>query len=352
MLAHSRLEQPAQGNKLVKSIRRTAILLGALICMAAAPPQNMAFKTQDSIQGPDGHWDFASWDDAHHDVLVAHGQDVLVVSPSSPARIRAIGHVAGAHTALAIPGTETILVSSGRDDSVLILDRGSGQELKRIAVAGDPDAVILSEDGRTAYAMAAKAGAISVIDIARGEEARRIQLQRGLEVPVLFGGHFIAVNNEDHNEIEIADLATGKAAGAISLEGCEGPTGLAMDPSTGLALSACANGKAALVNLADKKVVQLLAIGDGPDTAIWQAARHRFLVPCGRSGTVSVIALNDRHATTLPVVTTETSARTAALDPASGRLFLPAAHFNAAPQGQRPAIVPGSFHILVMAPAS
>jgi DNA-binding beta-propeller fold protein YncE len=258
----------------------------------------------------------------------------------------------GAHAALAIPGTETILVSSGRDDSLRILDRASGQELKRIAVAGDPDAVILSQDGHTAYAMAAKAGVISVVDLEHAEEAQRIELKPGLEVPVLFGSHFIAVNNEDRSEIEIADLTTGKTAGAVSLGGCEGPTGLAIDPATGLALSACANGKAALVDLADKKVVQLIAIGDGPDTAIWQAAQHRFLIPCGRSGTLSVIALNQRHAIALPVVTTEVSARTAALDPASGRLFLPAARFNAAPQGQRPTIVPGSFHVLVMAPAS
>lgn len=335
----------------MNKVGRTFISLLAIACAAAAAPPT-AFQAKDRIAGPDGRWDFVSWDEAHHDVLVAHGEDVLVVSPSATSAVRSIGHVMGAHAALAIPGTETILVSSGHDDSLRILDRDSGQELKRISVDGDPDAVILSQDGHSAYAMAAKSGAISVIDLVRGEEVQRIQLKPGLEVPVLFGGHFIAVNNEDRSEIEIADLATGGPAGAIPLDGCEGPTGLAMDPVSGLALSACANGKAALVDLVGKKVVQLIAIGEGPDTAIWQAAEHRFLVPCGRSGTLSIIALSQGHATALPVVTTEVSARTAALDPASGRLFLPAARFNAALQGQRPAIVPGSFHVLVMVPAA
>jgi DNA-binding beta-propeller fold protein YncE len=334
----------------VKATLRTCITLGALICVAAAP--TAAFVTDGSIPGPDGRWDFASWDQAHQDVLVAHGEDVLIVSPSAPATVRSIGHVAGAHAALAIPGTESIVVSSGHDDSLRILDRTTGHELKRIAVVGDPDAVILSEDGHTAYAMAAKAGAISEIDLTHGQERRRIQLQPGLEVPALFSGHFIAVNNEDRSEIEIADLITGKVAGAIPLGGCEGPTGLAMDSSTGLALSACANGKAALVDLASRKVVQLIDIGTGPDTAIWQAARHRFLIPCGRSGTLSVVELENRRAEALPAIRTQVSARTAALDPASGRLYLPAAQFNPASQGQRPSIVPGSFHMLVMKSAS
>jgi DNA-binding beta-propeller fold protein YncE len=337
------------GDPLMKLTPRTLVSLGALFCLAAAP--NAEFQVERSIPGPDGRWDFASWDDVHHDVLVAHGQDVLVVSPADSPVVRPIGHIEGAHAALAVPGTETILVSSGRDDSVRIIDRNSGQELMRIAVAGDPDAVILSKDGHTGYAMAAKAGAVAEIDLGRGEVLQRIQLQPGLEVPVLFGGHLIAVNNEERNEIEVGDLASGKEAGTIPLEGCDGPTGLAIDAETEIALSACANGKAALVDLKQRKVKQLVPIGAGPDTAIWQAARHRFLVPCGRSGNLSIIAVNRGQATALPSVTTEPSARTAALDPLSGRLFLPAAHFSPAPQGQRPAIVSGSFHVLVMAPA-
>jgi DNA-binding beta-propeller fold protein YncE len=317
---------------------------------AGAPPPNVVFKAQGTIPAPDGRWDFASWDGVHRNLLVAHGQDVLVISPSEPLAVRAIGHVEGAHTAIAIPGTETILVSSGHDDSLRIIDLGSGQELKRIAVAGDPDAVILSKDGHTAYAMAAKAGAIAVVDLQRGDETRRIQLQPGLEVPVLFDDHLIAVNNEDHNEIEIADLVSGKEIGTIPLSGCEGPTGLAIDPATNLALSSCANGKAALVDLTHRKVSQLIGIGSGPDTVIWQADHHRFLIPCGRSGDLSVIAIDHGKVRTLPPVTTQSSARTAALDAASGRLYLPAARFNPAPQGQRPTIVPGSFHVLVMAP--
>lgn len=323
--------------------------------MAAAAPDSPGFggpgfSKATSIPAPDGRWDFASWDAAHQRVLVAHGQDVLVIDPSGSGSVKAIGKVAGAHAVLAIPGSNTVLVSSGHDDSMRILDETSGAELATIAVAANPDAAILSSDGRTAYVMGAKAGAISIIDITRRVETGRIALKPGLEVPVLVSPTLIAVNNGDQSEIELADLATGKAAGVIALPGCTGPTGLAYAPEQGLALSACANGKAALVDIAARRLVSLLPIGQGPDTAIWQAARHRFLVPCGRSGTLATISLDGRQAHVQPSVETETSARTAALDPASGRLYLPAARFQPAPAGQRPSMMPGSFHLVVLAP--
>ena len=317
---------------------------------AAAAP---AFTRAADIPAPDGRWDFTSWDSEHGRLLVAHGKDVLIITPGNAATgqpvVRSIGDIQGAHAVLAIPGTNRILVSSGHDDSVRILDSDSGAQIASIAVAADPDAAVLSADGRTAYVMGAKAGAVSVIEIASLREVRRIPLKAGLEVAVLANGHLLAVNNEDASEIELADPVAGTALGTIALPGCEGPTGLAWSPETGLALSTCANGKAALVDLARRKLVELIPIGLGPDTAIWQADEHRFLVPCGKSGSLSVIRHGARgwHATATP---TETSARTAALDPAKGRLFLPAARFRPTLAEKRAEIEPGSFHILVMVP--
>lgn len=320
--------------------------------VASAQPSPSSFQKAAPIAAPDGRWDYVSWDDGHQRLLVAHGQDVLVIDPSGQTPVHAIGTIAGAHSALAIPGSNAVLVTSGHDDSVRILDETTGAELAKIAVAADPDAAVLSADGQTAYVMGSKAGAISVIDLTRRVETGRIAMKPALEFAALVSPTLIAVNNEDQNEIELADLTTGKSVGTIAMPGCTGPTGLAYAPEAGLALSTCANGKAALVDIAARRMVQLVAIGMGPDAAIWQAAQHRFLVPCGHSGTLSIITLNGRHAQTEPAVTTETSARTAALDPASGRVYLPAAGFQPSVTGQRPTMTPGTFHIAVLAPTT
>ncbi|MEO5866152.1 MAG: gluconolactonase [Sphingomonas sp.] len=320
---------------------------------AAAQPAGAAFEKLASIRAPDDRWDFASWDAGHRFVLVAHGKDVLVIDPAHPEAVRAIGSLQGAHGVVAIPGTTNLLVTSGKDNTARVIDEITGKEIASIAVAADPDALILSADGRRAYIMAAKGGTISIVDLVKNTEVGRIALKEGLEVPVLVTPGLLAVNDEDANEIELADLQARKAAGTIKLTGCEGPTGLAYDSATGLALSACANGKAALVDLRARRLVELLPIGDGPDTAIWDANHKRFLVPCGKSGTLSVISMDGRKPIIEAAATTETSARTAAFDPATGRVYLPAARFGPVPAGaKRGAMEAGSFHVLVLAPRS
>ena len=333
---------------------KLALLGCAALCTgaSAAGPTSSAFVRVGAIAAPDDRWDITAWDNAHHRLLVAHGKDLLVIEPANENKVRAVGSLAGAHGVAAVPGTDLVLVSSAKDDTVRLLDEESGAQVARIAVGKDPDAAIISRDGKQAFVMDADGGALSVIDLARRIETRQIPLKPGLEFAVQFGPTLVAVNNESQSEIEIAEIAAGKAAGSIALPGCEGPTGLAYDPSRGLALSACANGKAALVDLPKRRVVALVPIGLGPDTAIWDAAHHRFLVPCGKSGSLSIIRMEGNKPVVEPAVATETSARTAALDPASGRLYLPAASFSpAVPPAKRGALVPGSFHILVMAPA-
>ncbi len=184
----------------------TALLASTGVC--AAPPGPIYQRLPD-IAAPDGAWDFASWDAAHNRVIVAHANDVLLVDPANPASVRAIGQIDGAHAALAIPGGDRVLVSSAHDNTVRILDGSSGSQMASIAVASDPDATVLSKDGRFAYVMGADSGAISVIDLDRQTEASRIVVKPGLEVAVLFGDHMLAVNDEDLGEIDRA-LAAAK----------------------------------------------------------------------------------------------------------------------------------------------
>ncbi|MDP9057710.1 MAG: YncE family protein [Pseudomonadota bacterium] len=326
-------------------------LCGAVAALSAfVAPAKPAFEKTGTIAAPDDRWDFASWDAHHRLLLVAHGKDVLIIDPAHPQAVRAVGALQGAHGVVAIPGTDNLLVTSAKDNTARVIDEASGTEIASIPVAEDPDAVVLSASGLRAYVMAARAGVISVIDLVKNVEVRRIAVKPGLEVPVLVTPGLIAVNDEDASEIEMVNLIARKMVGSIPLTGCQGPTGLAYDPSTGLALSACGNGQAALVDLKARRVVTLLAIGAGPDTVIWDSAHKRFLVPCGKSGTLSVIRLVGRTPIVEPPAQTEPSARTAAYDPATGHIYLPAASFGPAEGLKRGPLVPGSFHIVVMSP--
>jgi DNA-binding beta-propeller fold protein YncE len=195
--------------------------------------------------------------------------------------------------------------------------------------------------------MNAKAGTVSIIDPATAAVVRTITLKEGLEYGALKGST-LYVNNEDANEIESADIVSGAVGTTIPLTGCTGPTGLGYDAAHNRLIAACANGKAAVADLGTGRVT-LLSIGLGPDAVIVDAARGRAFIPCGRDGNLAVIDISGAAARVIGTIATETGARTGALDPRDGTLYLPTAKSGPpATAGGRPVAIPGTAHILVV----
>ena len=327
---------------------RLLLMLAAGSAIAAAPAPRYAIDH--AIAGPDGGWDYVQVDPETHRVYVAHGDVVTEIDPLHGDAVRSFGAIMKADAVVPIPGGTTLLVTSGRDDSVRLFDLRDGTERAKIAVGSDPDAAIYDAVRQRAVVMNAKAGTVSLIDVTTAKVTGTIVLKPGLEFGVLGANDTLYVNNEDENEIETANLATAKTGRAIALPGCTGPTGLGFDAKTGYLLSACANGKAALVDTKTGNLVKLIPIGLGPDAVIMDTARRLAFIPCGKDGVLSVITLDaGEGAPVARTIKTEIGARTGALDPSSGTLYLPTARFAApAIAGGRPAPVTGSFHIVVI----
>jgi DNA-binding beta-propeller fold protein YncE len=135
------------------------------------------------------------------------------------------------------------------------------------------------------------------------------------------------------------------------LEGCDGPTGLVYAPDARALIAAC-DGKAAVVDAKTLTLETLLPIGQGPDAALYDPKRRRVLIPCGQSGALTAIDVSaPGHVAVIGSYTTEKGARTGALDPATGKVYLPTAKFAPPAPGQRRGVMePGSFHILVLSP--
>jgi YVTN family beta-propeller protein len=323
--------------------------VAATVAGAAAPAPTYVAGRQ--IAGPDGGWDYAKVDPDTRKLYVAHGDVVTEIDLVHGDAVRSFGAIAKAHAVVPLPGA-MLLVTSAHDNSVRLFDTKSGRETARIAVGDDPDAAFYDAATGHAVVMNAKGGTVSVIDVATRKVVRTITLKPGLEYGVLARGGRLFVNNEDTNEIETADLATGKVGPVIALTGCQGPTGLALDDKTDRLISACANGKAAVVDAKAHRLVSLLTIGAGPDAAIVDTDRRLAFIPCGKDGVLDVIALDaPGGAKVVATVKTELGARTGALDPRNGSLYLPTARFSApATAGARPAALPGTFHILVISP--
>lgn len=326
------------------SLLSRILLVSAAILPAAASASD--YKVVRSIAVPDGSWDYARVDDAAGRLYVARNENVTVVDLKD-GTVSSIGALVHGHAVLPIPGRPTLLVTSGRDDSVRLFDTGTGKETAKIAVGSDPDAALYDPTTGDAVVMNAKAGTVSIVDPASGAIVRTIALKEGLEYGAIKGST-LYVNNEDANEVETADIVSGAVGKAIPLAGCTSPSGLGYDTAHDRLISACANGKAAVVDLATGHVA-LLSIGLGPDAVIMDEGRGKAFIPCGRDGTLAVIDISGKTATVEATIKTEQGARTGALDPRDGSLYLPTATFApAATPGARPMAVPGTAHVLVI----
>ncbi|MDB5706693.1 MAG: YncE family protein [Sphingomonas bacterium] len=326
-------------------LSRVVLLASAALVTAAAPQPG--YHVVRSIAVPDGSWDYARVDDAAGRLYVARNDNATVVDLKTD-KVSAVGALVHGHAVVPITGGPMLLVTSGRDDSVRLIDTGTGRETAKITVGSDPDAALYDPATAHAVVMNAKAGTVSIIDPATAAVVRTITLKEGLEYGALKGST-LYVNNEDANEIETADIVSGVVGKAIPLTGCISPSGLGYDAARDRLIAACANGKAAVADLRTGHVT-LLAIGLGPDAVIMDVARGKAFIPCGRDGNLAVIDIAGTTATVVGTIATEPGARTGALDPRDGTIYLPTAKFGPpATAGGRPVAIPGTAHILVVA---
>jgi hypothetical protein len=103
------------------------------------------------------------------------------------------------------------------------------------------------------------------------------------------------------------------------------------------------------VSAPDGRQIARLSIGKGADGAAFDAKRGVALVPGGRDGNLTIIKLGVAPKV-VGQIPTAVSARTIALDPATGRAYLPAATLAPAQGSERPKPVPGTFRVLVVSP--
>ena len=324
-----------------------ALLAAAATPLAVAATPAPTYTAGPSIAGPDGSWDYARADDDGKHVYVARSNAVTVIDVATGA-VSSLGNVQRGHAVVPLSGGK-LLVTSGTDGTVRLFDTNSGTETATIPVGKKPDAAILDATKTHAYIMNADSGTVSVIDLASAKVTKTITVKPALEYAAFGSDGTLFINNEDANEIDTVDVVRGVAGKTIALPGCKAPTGLGFDKARNRLIASCANGKAAIVDARKRQLTALVDIGSGPDAVIMDEARDLAFIPCGRDGVLDILSLSGATVTHIGVVKTEVGARTGALNPKTGSIYLPTAKFGPpAAGGGRSAMLPGSFHVLVL----
>lgn len=328
---------------------RTCLPWIALLIASSAASAAPGYEVTAQIKGPDGGWDLLSVDPLGHRLYLARGDAVMAVDLASGTVTDKLAPAARAHAALAIPGTKDVLVTNGANDTATIIDGSSGAVRATIPTGKRPDAAAYDPATRTVWVMNPGSGDATVIDPASAKVLATVPVGGSLELGLADGKGRMYVNVEDRNEVAVLDTKARKLVSRFPLKGCDGPTGIAYDPASREILSACGGNAVAIVSAPDGRQVAQLPIGKGADGAAFDAKRGLALVPAGRDGNLTLIRLGATPKV-IGQVQTAVSARTIAVDPATGRAYLPSAKLAPAAAGERPKPVPGSFRVLVVAP--
>jgi hypothetical protein len=327
-----------------------AMAAGAL--PAAAAPAEPTYAVSGKIAGPDGRWDYVSFDPAHRRLYVSRGDGVLALDVDSGVVTPHLADGKGTHEPLVLPGGDTLLVTNGGSSTALVINAADGKQTGEIPTGPGPDAAAF-ETGTGLAVVVSAVGTATVIDPATKTVVASIPVGGKLEFAAGDGHGHMFVNVETKNEIAKIDLKT-KAVAYYKLDGCDSPGGLAYDAKAGVLIASCDGGVAKVVSARTGKILATLAIGKGPDAVIFDPVRGLAFIPCGGDGVLEVIKVgNGADAKIIQAVTTERGARTGMVDPKTGKIYLPAASYGPPPAaGGRPQMLPGSFHLLVVSPST
>lgn len=307
----------------------------------AAPPPVLAVTGE--IAGPDGGWDYLTFDPVHRRLYVSRSNGIMVIDVDSGKVTPQLVEAQRTHIAVPVNDGDDLVVTSTTAGAALLADAMTGKVRATIPTGSKPDGAFLEPTQNLVWVLDNAGGGITLIDAKAGAKVGVIAVPGALESAAMDGQGKVFINVEDKNEIAVVDVKARKLVAHYSLAGCDEPNGLAY--GEGRLVAACSNNVAKVIDAATGKDLATLAIGPRPDTALYDAARRLVYIPTAADAELVLISPSETKV--VGVVPTHTGARTQALDAKTGTLYLPAADYAppAQPNG-RPQLVPGTFRVL------
>jgi DNA-binding beta-propeller fold protein YncE len=336
-------------SKCIRILVPTLFLCGFMAAFAQKP---YSVLTQWKIGG-EGGWDYLTSDPAAHRLYVTHGPRVEVLDSDTGKIVGSITGLKGTHGVALDDTGKYGYVSDGGANAVVVFDRTSFATVASIPAGTNPDGIVFEPKTKTVWAFNGRSSNATVIDTAQRKAVATIALSGKPEFPVADGTGTVFANIETKNEIVRFDAAAKSITATWPVANCDSPSGLAIDTAGRRLFAVCDGGKMAVVDANTGKTVANPAIGDGPDATRYDAKRKLAFSSNG-GGTLTIVDASKPAYPVLQNLDTQKGARTMTLDWVTGRIYLATAQFGerpaptAANPHPRPAIVPGSFTILVV----
>ncbi len=347
----------------------------SLLAFTPASAQTAPYRISRPISGgdADGLWDYATIDnDSRRLYLAQSGVTVLdldsgIVTAHFVKGVTFEG-LAMSHQILPANAGQSLAVSDAGTNAVDFFDSRSGVLISSVSLGPvspgkfhNPDGIFYEPTTHFLVSVNGDSSSLSLIDTKSLTKTGDIPIGKGkLETGVADGAGLAYVNLESSGSIAVVDVSRRKLVREFPMKNCEEPTGLAYDSPDRLLISVCSNGLAKFIASESGKELASLQVGKGSDALIYDPRRHFVFSFGGESGTLSIIALKGRdHIALLQTLKTQPSARLGALDPKTGRVYIPAAIVGppAAPiklpgMEEMPGLNPHTFKFIVVEPTA
>jgi YVTN family beta-propeller protein len=308
--------------------------------------------------GGTGAWDYLTVDPSGKRLFLSRGTRVDVVDTSTGALVGTIPGTAGVHGIALAANLKRGYTSNGKSDSVTAFGLDTLKVIQETKIAGhNPDAIVYEPVGKHVFTFNGKSKDVTVLDAATLELVVTLPVPDKPEFAVDDGaGHIYANIESEAGQMVVIDSRTLTVTATWPLPGCASPSGLAIDTAHHRLFSVCDGNVMAVTDAATGKQIAQVAIGEGPDAAAYDA-RRGLVYSSNGEGTLTIVRQQaaDQYQVSA-TVPTQKGARTMALDPVTGQVFLVSADFGPAPPATpeqphpRPVPLADSFTVLVVGP--
>lgn len=306
--------------------------------------------------GGKGAWDYLTLDPSGDRLFISRQTRVDVVDTHAGKLIGSIENTNGVHGIALAVDTGRGYTSNGKSDSVTVFDLTTLKTIKEAPVSGhNPDAILYDPLGKHVFTFNGRSKDATVLDAGTLAIVATLPMPDKPEFAARDDEGNIFVNIESEpGQMVVIDSGKLTIKATWTLPGCASPSGMAIDKVNHRIFSVCDDNVMAITDARTGKQVAKVKIGTGPDAAAFDGQRNLVFSSNGE-GTLTVVhqASADRYQV-VHTVSTKNGARTMALDPTGGKIYLVTADFDAPPAPTaeqphpRPTPKPDTFVILVV----
>ena len=330
----------------MKNTLLSVVILLALITVGRAK-EPYYFIKEIPVAGDDG-WDYLTVDSAAHRLYISHGTKMIVLDLTKDTVLGEITNTLGVHGLALAPELGRGLITCGHEDKAAIVDLKTLAILSKVDTGANPDSMLYESGQQEFYTFNGRGRSATVIDAKSAKVVSTILLDGKPEFAQAdTKAGQVYDNLEDKSEVVVIDTKLHAIVHRWPIAPGEAASGMAIDTKNHRLFIGCHNHLMVMMDSQSGKVLATVLIGDGVDANAFDPETQLAFAACG-DGLTTIAHEAGEQLTVVQTLKTERSARTMAIDPATHKIYLASAKFDAPAAGQRRGkIIPGTFKILV-----